>query len=449
MIAMKKQHLLLCLFLLFPSFYAVAQDPLPLSLDDAVKYALQHNISIKNAALDIKIQKAKNAEITGIALPQINGKDEFTSYPNQVQSFVPAQFIGGPAGTFVAVPFTPKFGNTVSLQGSQIVFDGTIIVALQAKKTIIKLTELSAKSTAQDVRYNVQRTYYSLVVLEKQLQLLNTNMVTIREILNDQIALNKAGFIEKIEVDRGRVQLNNLISDSLSTANSVATVAQLLKYNMGMNISNPILLTDTALRANLDQAQAALLNDIEYGNRIEYQLLETQIRLNEYDVKRYKYKALPTLAAFGSAAYTYSANTFNEVASASNYVFYSVAGATLNVPIFTGFQRTNQLKQAKFTLEKTRNNLDNLKLSIDLQTQQARITLRNSLLALENQNRNLELANTVLDLSNKKYKAGVGSSLEINQAQTDLVATQNNYFQSMLNVINAQTDLQRALGLFR
>lgn len=429
----------------------IATTSVQLSLEQAITYALRHNAAIKNARIDVQLQKQKNREITGIALPQINGRNEFTHYPNPVVSFLPAQIFDttAPEGLFVPITFSPKFGNTASLTGSQILFDGTVLVALQARNTIIHLTELGVKASEQDVRYNVTRAYYGLVVARQQFNTLQKSLGTFRDALHDLTVLREQGFVEKIEVDRTQVQVNNLATDSLRTANLIILSEQLLKYNMTLPLEQPIELTDTAVADMLTTSASMLEGAIDYNNRVDYALTQTQLRLNEFDVKRYRYKALPTLAAFGTAAYTYSNNSFREVATPHNYIYYSLVGLRLDVPIFSGFTRKAQLEQAILNVEKTRNNLQQLRLAIDLQSESARTTLRNSLLALQSNERNIELANTVLDLARKKYKAGVGSNLEVTQAQTELLQAQNRLFAAQLDVINATTDLQRSQGLFR
>ncbi len=423
--------------------------PLTLSLEQAVTYALQHNAAVKNARLDVALQQQKNREITGIALPQINARDEFQHYPNVVQSFVPGQFFGGEAGTFVAVPFVPKYSNTASVAATQILFDGSILVALQARNTIIQLTQLGVEVSAQDVRYNVRRSYYALAVAQRQFRILGESLRTFRSVLHDLQVLRQQGFVEKIEVDRTQVQVNNLATDSLRTANLITLSEQLLKYNLTLPMDQQLVLTDTAVEDVMDEATRLLADAVAYDARIDYTLLQTQLRLNEYDIKRYRYKGLPSLAFFGTAAYTYSNNKLGPVLDPGNYLFYSLVGLRLDVPIFTGFQRKAQLSQATLTAEKTRNNLEQLRRTIDLQSEQARTVLRNALLTTQNSERNLELAGSVLDLSRKKYKAGVGSNLEVTQAQTEYLQAQNSFFAAQLEVINATTDLQRAQGLLR
>lgn len=447
----------LIIALLSPAAYAVpveervAGAPIQLSLDQAIQYALRHSAAVKNARLDVALQKQKNREITGIALPQINGRNEFQHNIDPLVAFFPARFTdpNAPADAFFPVPIAANFANTASISGSQILFDGTVLVALQARNTIIHLTELGVRASEQDVRYNVTRAYYGLVLARRQFSTLQGSLATFREVLRDLTALREQGFVERIEVDRTQVQVNNLATDSLRTSNLITLSEQLLKYNMTLPIDAEIVLTDTSVSDVLAASVGMLDGVVEYNNRIDYQLTQTQLRLNEFDAKRYRYKALPTLAAFGTAAYTYANNAFREVVKPNNYIGYSLVGLRLDVPIFTGFTRKAQLEQAYLNVEKTRNNLQQLRLSIDLQSEQARTTLRNALLALQSNERNIGLATSVLDLARKKYKAGVGSNLEVTQAQTELLQAQNRLFAAQLDVINATTDLQRAQGLFR
>jgi len=423
----------------------------PLSLEDAVNYAVRNNISIRNARIDQQLQRAKNGEITAIALPQINGKNEFTYYPRPIVSFLPAQILNpnAPAGEFVPVTFTPNYANTASVAASQVLFDGSVLVALQARNTILYLTELGTRATEEDVRYNVRRSYQGLVIARRQFSILSQSLEQFRSILRELTILRNQGFVERIEVDRTQVQVNNLSTDSLRTANLIALSEQLLKYNMGMPISEDIILTDTAVADVMEEAQSLIQTTVDYTQRTDYNILQTQLRLNEFDLKRYRYKALPSLALFGSWAYTYANNELREVLTPSNYVRYTLVGLQLNVPIFTGLQRSYQVQQARLNVQKTQNNLENLRRTIDLQNEQSRTTLRNALLAVQTGERNLELALSVLDLARKKYTAGVGSNLEVTQAQSEYLQAQNNLFAAQLDIINATTDLQRAQGFFR
>lgn len=422
-------------------------EPLRLSIDEAMEFAVKNNIKAKNARLDIEKQKAVNAQVSGLALPNIKGKGEFNDYINVMQSFVPAEFVGGPPGTFIPVPFMPKFTSTASVSGSQLLFDGSVMVALQARKALVKLFEQSAALTDQEIKYNILKAYQAIVVSNRQIKILDEGVAFSRSISYELNAMYDAGFVEKIEADRVTVQLNNLITDSIKTHNMLDVSVQMLKYQLGIPNEQSILLTDTSVEEQIKDAQLLLLEDLNFANRADYNALQTQLKLNQYDVKRYRMAALPSLAAFGTAAYTYSTNKFADIFN-KQYIFYSMVGLQLNVPIFDGMQRRNQVKEAKITLMQTENNIENLELGMKLQKNVSSTQLRNAILAMESQERNLRLAKTVLETSVEKYKAGVGTSLEVAQAQTEMILAQSNYFQALLEAANTKADLRKALGEF-
>jgi len=345
--------------------------------------------------------------------------------------------------------FMPRYSNTATLSASQVLFDGSVMVALQARNAIIRLAEQVQQLTEEEIRYNIQKVYYSFVVAGRQYQLLKQSLQNGRSLAHEIEVMYQSGFVEKLEYDRTQVQVNNLETDSIRIGNVLTVTEQLLKYQMGMDIDQPIVLTDTAIEETVAMAHSLALDAApDYGNRTDFRLLESQLTLNQYDLKRHRLSAVPSLAVFGSAMYNYATNHMDDLFK-EKYIFYSMLGLQLNVPIFDGLQRRNRVKQAKLAVEKTKNDISNLKLGIDFQVAQSRSTLRNNLLALQNQRRNLELARSVLDLSRKKYQAGVGSNLELTQAQNDLLQAQNNYYQALLDVVNAQADLQKATGAFK
>ncbi len=140
---------------------------------------------------------------------------------------------------------------------------------------------------------------------------------------------------------------------------------------------------------------------------------------------------------------------FDNLFNFNRYWASSIIGVQLNVPIFNGFMRTNQVTEARLNIEKSKNNIENLKQTIDFQAAQSRTSLKNAILEAQSQHRNLDVSNDVLDLAQRKYKAGVGSNIEVTQAQTDQLRAQTNYFSALLDIINAQADLKKALGLLK
>jgi outer membrane protein len=445
---MKRIIPLLLLSISLAPAQSYAQEPVALSLKDCIDYALKNSVSAKNARIDVELQKAQNNEVTGRTLPQISGEGKYTQFFDVQQQFLPSQFAGLPPGDFVPLGFSPKLSNVGSLNASQLLFNGSIFVALQARKTLMKLAEQKAEMTNEDIRYNVNKAYAGLVIAHKQFGVMKNSLDLMRKSTRDMTITYENGLVEKIEVNRMEVQLSNLQSDSLGLANIIEVTEKMLKYTIGMDMSTPIVLTDESVIDNASEAANLLLQESNVENNIGYQLAYTGVKLQEYDLKRYRFEGLPTLAAFGSAGYNRAADKFDDLIN-KPYPGFSLAGLQLNVPIFDGLQRRNRVKSAKLKLEKAENDLDNAKRGIEFQTKSAQSTLANALKTTEGRKRTMDLATTVLDLSQKKYQAGVGSNQDVILAQSDFLRAQNAYFEALLSVVNAKADLQKALGLLK
>lgn len=423
-----------------------AQEITRLTLQECMDYAAKHNYANKNAQLDILIQQTQNNQVLANAYPHVNGKADLTHFPKPQSSFIDAgTFTGGPS--FIApVPFTIPYTASASVSASMPLFDGSLLVAVKARNTVLDLVRQSGKVTDQTLRYNVMKAYNSLVIAYRQYDILKNSLEYARSLEHDVQVTREAGFAEKIDVDRTTVQVNNLASDSIRIGNMLVLTEQVLKFQMGMDINTRIMLTDTNVEAHRASAASLLAREGSYEKVPEYILVNTQLRLNEYNLQRYKLSGLPSLSAFGAIGANYGSAKFSEMTKFNKYKDYSTVGLMLNVPIFNGFMRTNQVKEAQLNIEKSKNNIENLKMVIDFQSAQARSSLKNALIQVQTELRNLDLSNEVLDLSRRKYKAGVGSNLEVTQAQTDLLRSQSNYFTSLLDIVNAEADLKKALG---
>lgn len=427
---------------------AKAQEVVSLSLKDCIDYALKNSVSAKNARIDVELQKAQNAEVTGRALPQISGEGKYTQFFDVQQQFLPSQFAGLPPGDYVPLAFSPKLSNVGSLNASQLLFNGSIMVALQARNALLEFAQKKTEMTNENIRANVQKSYAVLIVAYKRIELLNTSLALLRKTTNDMRITYENGMVEKIELNRLEVQLSNVISDSMGAASFAEINEKTLKYIIGMDINTPIRLIDNSLIENANDAASLLLQEYNVENNVGYQLSAMGVKLQEYDLKRYRFEGLPTLAAFGSAGYNRSSDKVSDLVN-KPYPGYSLAGLQLNVPIFDGLQRRNRVKSAKLKLEQAQNNLEDTKLGITNIAQSARLSLENAIRMAENNKRTMQLANSVFDLAQKKYKAGVGSNQDVVTAQGDLLRAQESYFVALLSIVNSKADLEKVLGLLK
>ena len=428
----------------------------PLGLQACIDYAMQHNYNVKNAQLDIQIQRAQNDQILAAAYPRVNGSAGFNDFLNAPVSFFPNSLLlafqpnsGLSPDGFSAVSFTPKYSSSATINASQVVFDANIAIALKARRTVMEMASQNSELTFENIKYNIYKAYNSLVIAYRQYDIIKSSLTYARSIEHDIKLIQQNGFAEKIDVERTSVQINNLSTDSIRICNLLTFSEQLLKYQIGMDINTPIVLIDTVLEERKKEALNLLSEDKSYERVPTFNLLQTQLKLNEFNVRRYKLTAYPSLVAIGSMGYNYSASDFSTMTKLGNYPFNSMVGLQLNVPIYNGRLRMNQLKEANLTVERSRNTIENFKQTIDFQVASSRTTLQNVILQLRSQRNNMELADDVLDLARRKYKAGVGSNLEVTQAQTDQLRAQTNYFSTLLDLVNAEADLKKALGLLR
>ncbi len=445
---MKKTVTILILILAgfrgFSQLQPTGEQTYTFGVADCIKYADEHQSTVVNANLDIKSAEYRVKETIGIGLPQISGQATFTDYLKLPTTLLPGEFLGAP-GTFIPVKFGVNYNSNLALNASQIIFSGSYLVGLKAAKTYKQLSNRNYTRSKIDVNVNVTKAYYQVLVSNEQIRLLDANINQLKQQVEQTTAQNKQGFVEKIDVDRITVQYNNLITNRENTLRLLALNYQLLKFQMGMPIEYNLILADKLADVGLDNNVVSYTTDTTfYRNRIEYGLQETQKDLNALDVKNRIAQYYPSLTANGSVASAFQNNRLGQLYSSSFPSSY--IGLTLNVPIFNGFQRFYQIKQAKVTYLKSQNDLINLKNALNLEASQASVTYTNGLQTLNNQKKSQALAKEVLRVSKIKYQQGVGSSIEVTQAQTELENADNQYIQGLYDALVSKVDLDRAYG---
>ena len=441
-----KPKLYIALLLLFSvnSTGAQQRDSLQytFTLEEAIQYALQHQLSVVNAKIDEEIAGNTVKQTIGIGLPKVSSSFDFSDYLKVPTSLLPGEIFGQP-GTQIPVQFGVKYQSSAGIRLDQLLFDGSYIVGLQASKTYKELSSRNSQRSRIETAVAITKAYYSVLVTREQFSLIDANLSQLTKSLNDTEALFKNGFVEKIDVDRLRVLKNNLETERENVTRLLALNLEMLKFQMGMPIHGQLVLEDSI--ADVQAQPSSLVADTTaYRSRIEYSLLETQKKLNQLDLKRYKSQFLPTLSGFASASKSFQSNDFSELYKSSFPT--SVIGLSLSWNIISGGQRIYQIKNAQLAVRKTENDLMNLQNAINLEISQTQKTYTNSFQSLENQKRNLELAQEILRVSRIKYEQGVGSSLEVTSAETSLKEAQNNYITALYDLLINKVELDRSLG---
>ena len=415
------------------------------SLKQAIDYAFKNSPNYLNAELEIQNSKYRKKEVLGVGLPQINSSVDLKDYIDIPTSLLPGQFFGAPAGTFIPVKFGTKYNATAGFSASQLIFSSDYIVGVKAAKELINLSTINVNRSKTELVSSVSKAYYNVVVNKERTKLLDANIIKLKKIFDDTKAFNQQGFVEQIDLERLEVQYNNLVVEKEKTDRLIGLSESLLKFQMGYKISETIVLTDSLTFENNDVA-SLLSGKIDISKRADYQLLQSQQRLYQLDLKRQRLGYLPTVAAYGSYQYNAQRQKFDFTDGSQSWFKISLIGGTVNLNIFDGLQRHNRIQQAKIAVQKGENNLKNIELAAEIEATISEVTYQNAYASLQTQKRNMQLAQHVFDVSQKKYEQGVGSNLEITNAQTALKEAQTNYYNSVYDMIVSKIDFQKATG---
>ena len=441
---MKKVTLLLASALILFSSNLMAQNTNQLTAQQTVDYGLKNAYQVKNALLDVLIQQQSNRDITSAAYPQINANGSFNDYLNIPTSLLPGEFFGGAPGTFIPVKFGTKYSSSAGVSFNQILFDGQVFVGLQARKTSIDLRQKAAELTEENIKANIYKIYYQLVVSKTQINLLDANISRLQKLDHDTREIYKNGFAEKVDVDKLTVQISNLQTEKFKVQNTIANGYSGLKVLIGMPVKDSLILTDTLNEAQLKE-DILESSTYKYTDRRDYQLLNLTSKLNQYNIKRYKLSQIPTLS--------FNAN-YSKQAQRSQFDFFekkdwfttSYIGLALKIPIFNGFSTRAKIAQSKLEWQQTLNQMEGLKINIDNDVVVAKNNFTTATATMDFQKQNMALAELVYEQTKKKYELGTGSTTEINTAQVDLQTAQTNYISALYDAIIARVDFLKATG---
>lgn len=460
---LKKVKLVVLLMMVMLQINAQTNKVISLSLNQAIELALSSNPSYQNSLLDKELAAKKTKEIIANGLPQVNGQVQFIHSPVVATMALPDFISPAVYGNLVRYglvdptnPNTPpptpqvfgaQFGVknnlTASVSASQLLFDGGFLMGVKASKEYAKLSNYSAQQSKIDLELNVKKAYYSVLVLGVTLDMINNNLKLIEKTASDIKATYDVGLAEKIDADRLKLSLSNTQIERDKLTDQLAIATQYLKLTLGVEPNDSLVLTDNLNSFNNNNATLNLGTG-EFSQRIEMKVLEQQQSLNNLDKKRWQFGYVPSLVAFGS----YQQNSFgNEFRDVGKTWFEGInLGATISIPLFDGLRKSALIQQAKINNRKIENGKILLEQSIAIE----RFTAKNKFIRAKEQYKlqeeNATLAKDIYNRASVRYKEGLGSSLELTSAQTDLLNAESNRLRSLFDLLVAEAELKKANG---
>lgn len=444
---MKK--IVLIIFLLF-AITAKPQEPKKnnsFSLEQAIVFALTNNYSAINAGRDIESSKAKKWETTAMGLPQISAGLDYQNNFVLQKSLIPAEFFGGNKGEFAEVAFGTKHNMNAHANLSQLIFDGSYIVALQASKTYLKYYVNAKHKTDVEIKEMIINAYGNVLLAEESILILEKNKATLEKTLSDTKQIFKNGLIEEENVEQLQITLTS-INSTLNYTKRLAEVSRkMLKITLGLDINDTLILTDKLDNLTLSNLDLALAqSEFNVSDNTNYQMALNFQEQRQLELKLQKAKALPSLSAMVNFGYNAFGNKFEFFTPNQRWLNYSNAGLNLNVPIFSSLARSSRTQQAKIALDQAKTQLTDAEQKLKLQYANAKSEYEFSIEEYANAKNNLNLAERIEKKQQIKFSEGLSSSFDFSEAQRQLYSAQQSYLQSMVTIINKKAALEKIIN---
>ncbi len=415
-----------------------AQD---FTLKQAQDYAIEHYYESVNAGLDIKKSKAKIWETTAIGLPHVNATGSYRYAADLEFDF---DLSGGiPPGQDFIAAFAADNISQGKIEATQLIFDGSYIVGLQASKKYHEFSTASLEKTNNEVRSIIASSYYLVLVAGENVEILDGSLETIETSIKETAALVEQGFLEETELDQLELMKSDLESSLQSAKQSQNVAVKMLKLNLGLDLSATINLTDS-LKGIVEQINIEALTGQQFdaGGNPDLKVLEIQKDLLKLDLKRYKAQRLPTVAAFYQYQNTAYQFEWDWLKDATWFDAQNV-GLSISVPILSSGQQGAVIKQAKLEYNKIQNSYDYVQKAMSIQFTNAVNDLNTKNSNLENAQKSLAIADKIYDRTQKKHKEGLASSFELSQMKNQVLQSQGKYIQALFDLLNAKAELDK------
>ncbi len=403
------------------------------TLAGCVQYALTHQPVLQQSLLDEAIVEKQIQTKLAEWYPQLN-----LNYNLQHNFELPVSYFSGGYvrnGTFNA--------SNIGLNVTQNIFNKEVLLASRTAEDIRKQAKQNTSFNKIDVAVNVSKAFYDVLLTQQQVAVLMEAITRLERSLKDAVSQYKSGVADKTDYKRATIALNNAKAQRKQSFDLIVAKLSYLKQLMGLPETSALLLQYDTAYMEKDALTDTTLS-VQYENRIEYNLLQTQQRLQQASIKYYKSGYVPSIAAFGNYNLAYLNNDF---AKTYNQGFgNSNIGIQLAMPIFQGNKRVYLIRQAELQSKRVDWDMVLLKNRVNTQYTQALAIYKGNLYNYYSLKENVVLADDVYKTLNLQYTSGIRTYLDVIIAESDLRTAQLNFYNALYQLLQSKLDVQKALG---
>ncbi len=420
--------------------------PMKFTLSEAKNYALENSPVLLNSSRDVEIARKRIWETTAMGLPQVNLAGTYNYAPKLAgltEIFTGGDTTGAGGGEnpfgFEINPEDLKTSFFMDIQVSQLIFSGQYIVGLQASRAFSNLSKIAESKSRADLLEAVSNVYCEALISRSSKSTLDSTLVVVERTLRETEQLFQNGFAQSTDVDQMKIQLLNIRSSLRLMERRIEFTDRLLKFQIGLPVDQPIELTDNINDLiRIMELETAIIDSLNINENLAYQMANTSEKLSMLNFRAKKALFLPTLAGYYNRHEDFDDNFFNDQSP-------NMFGLSLNFPLFTSGQRIAQTGQAKleYLKSKTQREMLSEQLLIQYETVLAQYLAARDIFNMQKENR--DLSHRVYMNSITLFREGMGSSLDMNQAQNQYFTAEGSYYGALMSLVTTKSNLENLL----
>lgn len=423
------------------------------SLRGCLEYAVQHNRNIKKSGYDKGKAYYAYQEVLGALMPQINGSANLNDnlkkakfvMPNFMNSMLPPGMQDPNASKYMTVEMGTKYSANMGLSLNQQLLNFSLFNALKIAEVAERMAALGVESTEEDVIAQTATLFYVIQSTEYAVAQMSKSVELVEKMLKMMEVNHANGLVKKVDVDRLKVNLTNLLTQKSAIENAIEVQKNLLKLQMGMEMDTALTITPMDLSIVEQMVSGVAILPFAPTQHTAYKLLAEKLEMADLQKKSATYEYLPTLSLIFNVQYNGVSDQFFR--GQTNYWYpTSVIGLSLRVPIFSGLSRRAKVRESDFEFKKAQEDMRILGQSLDMAHKNAILKLNDAQRTIALQKDNQALAEQVFEMAQNNYVLGVASMSDVLNASQSLIQAQMSYANALNECMKAYIDLKKASG---
>lgn len=431
----------------------------PLTIDAAVRLAVQHNADLQSARLEVMRSDARVNEAWGYTMPTVELSGTFNHVVEKQKSYFPDAIyyplvklmdstarVPRPTGQLIELPFSmsPTNSANAALNVRQILFNGSVFVGVGAAAVYSELARDVYRQKKVETVAKVRKAYFGALLAREALTMMQSNLKNAEDNLKNVRLLRAQGIVSEYDELRATVGVDNLRPVVMQSETNFGLAVDNLRNTMGIGDSIAVMPVDALLLQEVDEGIIASADRAVLESNPNLSIMRHQIELNSASLNAERANYLPTIVAYGSYSYTAIKDDYR----ISTNDFYKTAQVGLNfsLNLFQGLQTNARVEQAQLEREKTEEQKRSLERNLQMGIRSLVGTLRQARKRIEGQERTVETAERGYAIVTARYLANAATQLEVNDAQLALSQAKVNRMQSIYDYLVAASELDSMLG---